>query len=191
MADQLDQKHPYGHDFNDARPAEDKTKNLLHSIRGGVMGGNEYRVHNMPRCKIYTAAAIPLAAPFNAEVAWLGTAAQSVVWDTDSMAVASPYITIKTPGIYQVSGYGLFSGGGVANIGIEMALIKNSNTSNIMAIASVKGDPQTWGTYVTPSAPELLIAGDRISMYLSVTANINFTGAPVNPWISAVMLSTL
>ena len=101
--------HPYGHEFGDtgfATPQGDEPggyANLLKAIRGGIMGGNEYRVQNKPRFRVVADAAQSInnaAYPPATSITWT-----SAPVDTDSLWNSSlaTRVTIKTPGVYQVN----------------------------------------------------------------------------------------
>lgn len=95
--------NPYGHAFNDSAPGQPGgDQNLLHAIRGNIMGGNEYRVQNLPRASVYLAAAGSVAS----------SAVTGVAWDTTEYDSASMFstgapgrLTARTAGLYHVKGW--------------------------------------------------------------------------------------
>ena len=127
-------EHPYGHVFTD-RPTQPppgdagSQQNILHGARGGVMGGNEYRVLNMPRAHVWRNAAL------NANVGNIRIASfDRTAYDTDSMVDQTNFptrITCKTPGIYAVTGCAIYDA--VLNDQLWTRIVYNNNSAQRVA----------------------------------------------------------
>lgn len=80
----------------------------LNAIRGGDMGGDEYRVLNMPRCSVYRTTALNIATGAGQAIPW-----DQCEYDTDSMTAVSAttgyFIKAKTPGVYLFIGWGVWA----------------------------------------------------------------------------------
>lgn len=81
------------------QPPNPNFQRLLNSIRSGVMGQNEYRVLNVPRCFVHRTASFVLSTGIIAALPM-----DTVVWDNDQMfQIANPTaITIRTSGVYDI-----------------------------------------------------------------------------------------
>lgn len=85
----------------------------LNAIRGGIMGGDEYRVLNVPRASVYASAVQSMADNVPATI----TLWDTVDYDTDGMwdSGNSGFFKVKTPGVYRVTFTGaIVSSGAVA-----------------------------------------------------------------------------
>jgi hypothetical protein len=180
-----DQQHPYGHDFNDTRPGDQgNQQNLLHAIRGGVMGGNEYRVQNMPRSKGYRVSAqaltanVPYAAAFDA-----------AEYDTDSMwsATTPSRLTCKTPGVYSVIGEAIYDMPGTANGWTRIVL----NSGTALAAFTDTGAVAGFACEHNLGCHWVAQKNDFIELWMTSSSANNIIPGQYNVYLAACMISTL
>lgn len=81
----------------------------LKAIRGGKMGGDEYRIWNVPRVSVYRAAAGNIAAATPSAITW-----DTIEYDTDSMfnPINPTILSANTPGLYELTCWGNLANAG-------------------------------------------------------------------------------
>jgi hypothetical protein len=162
---------------------------VLNAIRSGVAGPDEYRVLNMPRCRVYNTPGEAGHGPGTATIGWSAN-----LYDTDNMTFqpgsTANSILIRTPGLYICSA-NLETTGGSGVSGIWVRIQINSNFNVFVAEWTEYRDPALFGAHMTISGPRQFNAGDQIQLAVNTTAAMNITGGSEALWLAASMISTL
>lgn len=177
------------HPFNDSQNPGDqgRLQNILHAIRGGVMGGNEYRVLNMPRARVYRVTALGTNSGSPGQVPW-----DTADYDTDGFWTgADPTkLTVRTSGVYIV--YGVF--GWTANINGLRQIILWVNGGAVIYETALEYDALGVGSRVDSTWLVACNAGTTLELRVNQSSGASPLAAlvgPSNASLACCMISTL
>lgn len=157
-------------------------------VRGNITRGAD-RILNKPRCKVYLAGALTLAANVVTTVSF-----DTVEYDTDGMA--SPvglFLTCRTAGLYVVQSQFDYRDGYVGPFWTRILRNNNANlpiASDTRVDASFRGTP--CGTHVSLWGTSPANAGDTFQLYVNaIASNAAVDVGQYNCFLSACLISTL
>lgn len=170
-------------------PPDPRLQRLLNAVRGGNLGGNEYRVLNMPRAHVSRTTAKTLGTSVLWTIEW-----DQLLYDTDGMwdSTDPTKLTCKTPGIYRFDAQAYIAGAGSLNTYRQMYFRKNAAGAVGAQVVCAPCGSVGVGTCIPISDQILLVSGDYVTVnYAHNDSPLAFNMTSDNTWFKATMLSTL
>lgn len=165
--------------------AIDEPVKFLTGARSGVMGADEFRMLNVPRCFVRFTDEIPHTGGVTSGSAYT---AANVVQDSDNMThggTATPFIYCNTPGVYAVGGLSAWSGGGVAQVWTRICI--NNNASTLVSSNTDARDAATFGIHLPVGGLWIANKGDNLSLLQFSNINVNVD----NQYLAVAMISSM